>query len=95
MEKAKSVINCGDSLTIHHAIALHKKIITALDNSSTIELLAASIVRVDSAGLQLIAALTNELNRIGGQLIWSEPSQVLIDSSNTLGMNRSIGLNKN
>lgn len=92
MEKVTAVIDCGDSLTIRHVMALHKKIMSALDDSVIIELLAGSITSVDSAGLQLISALQNELNRIDGRLIWSEPSKILIDSSDTLGMHSSIGL---
>lgn len=92
MEKVKTVINCGDSLTINHVTALHTQIISALDNNAVIELVADSITSVDSAGLQMISALKNELNRIGGKLIWNGPSKILLESSGILGMDSYIGL---
>ncbi len=80
------IVDCGDSLTISHATELHQKILAALEDSSEIKLNATAIEKVDTAGLQVIVALSNELKKMDGTMLWDKPSEALVQAAATLGL---------
>ena len=88
----KTTFSCGEALDIINAIALHKRLTTSLQKASVIELKADTVMKADTAGLQLMAALSTEVNKTGGQLIWKKPSEALISAAQQLGLEQAIGL---
>lgn len=88
-------VDCGEALTIAKSAELHEKLNEALAESSSIELLASSVEKVDTAGLQLIASLSRELERVNGSITWKNPSDVLVQAAKTLGLTSYIAINQN
>ncbi len=86
MTAKATVVDCGDALTISHATELHQKILAALEDSSEIKLTADAVEKVDTAGLQVIVALSSELKKVDGSLSWDKPSEALVQAANTLGL---------
>lgn len=79
-------MDCGENLTIAHAMQLHQKLRKALDKSSNIELVANAVTKVDTAGLQLLVSLANEIDKIHGSINWKEPSSELLEAAEILGV---------
>ena len=92
MSSGTSTIDCGNGLTVATAADMHQKLQEALHDSSTINLKADEVEKVDTAGLQLFVALAKEIERVGGKVVWQEPSEALLQASKTLGLTHSIGL---
>jgi len=92
MGKENVMIDCGTALTVANAAALHQKLQTALNQSSTITLKADDVEKVDTAGLQLCVALNKEVAKLSGQILWHQPSQALAQAAKTLGLTQHIGL---
>ena len=90
MAAKKKTVNCGDTLTIAQAADLHQQLRQAMEASSTVEVVADKIEKVDTAGLQLIIAALREIEKAGGHMVWKQPSPVLLDAANTLGMTSSL-----
>lgn len=88
-------LNCGEALTIATASDFHQKVSQALNESSSIELLADSVSKIDTAGMQLVVSLKRELERIGGSLTWNKPSDVVTQSIVTLGLKSHFDIDKN
>ena len=88
----KTSFSCGDALDIAHATALHSRLQKSLQKSSTIELKADGVERVDTAGLQLMVSLNSEVQRCGGELIWKNPSKPLLAAARSLGLDHTLGL---
>lgn len=87
-------INCGETLNIASAAELQQQINSALEKSSTIEMVADTVVKVDTAGLQLMVALSRELERSNGSLLWKTPSEVVIQAAVSLGLTDQVGLSE-
>jgi len=92
MSSGSSTIDCGSALTVANAADMHQKLQAALNESSTISLKADDVDKVDTAGLQLFVALSKEAEKVGGQIVWQQPSQALKDAAKTLGLAKSINL---
>ena len=92
MAAKKSVVDCGSSLTVATAAEMHHKLEAALKDSSNLHLNAQAVEKVDTAGLQLIVALYKEIDKLGGKVVWQEPSAVLRQASQTLGLTEQVGL---
>ena len=86
MADSKETINCGEALTIAHVATINQQLRKALEKSSTIEVVADAVEKVDTAGLQLFVALFKELEKVGGHVVWRSPSNVLTDAAATLGL---------
>lgn len=92
MSSGTSTIDCGNGLTVATAADMHQKLQAALHDSSIINLKAHKVEKVDTAGLQLFVALGKEVERVGGKVVWQNPSDVLLQASKTLGLTQSVGL---
>lgn len=93
MAQEKTSVNCGETLTIAHAMQLHQKLRKALDKSSHVELIANAITKVDTAGLQLLVSLLHEIDKIHGSITWKEPSPELIDAADIMGLTPHLAFN--
>lgn len=88
----KTSFSCGENLDITDVSNLYARLQKSLARSSHIELKADTVVKADTAGLQLFVALGQEVAETGGGLTWKKPSQVLIDTAVSLGLDRELGL---
>ena len=86
MASKKVTVKCGEALTIANVADLHSRLTKALDKSSTIELDTHEVEKVDTAGLQLLVALNQELEKSSGHLTWKNPSDALSEAIQTTGM---------
>jgi ABC-type transporter Mla MlaB component len=86
MATERSSVICGEVMTISHAAELHQQLRNALEQSTTIELVADKVEKVDTAGIQLLIALSRELDKVGGSILWKDPSAVLLQAAATLGL---------
>ncbi|MBX2809454.1 MAG: STAS domain-containing protein [Cellvibrionaceae bacterium] len=87
-------IHCGETLNIASAADLQQQFNSALEKSSTIEIIADAVAKVDTAGLQLMVALNRELERSNGSLLWKTPSEVLLQAAASLGLINPVGLSE-
>lgn len=88
----RTSFSCGEALDINQASSLYQRLQKSMQKSHTIELRAKSVSKVDTAGLQLLLALSLEAERCGGKIIWQAPSSTLISSARLLGMADKLGL---
>lgn len=86
MAGKKTSVDCGEAMTIAQSAELHQKLKAALEDSSSIELKADAVEKVDTAGLQLIIALEHEIEKVSGKLSWKDPSDTLKQAATTLGL---------
>lgn len=93
MSEDKKVIDCGTQLTIASVADLHQQLQTATHESLLLELKADAIEKVDSAGLQVVVAAFKEIEKTSGKISWCNPSEVLKQAANTLGLAPFVGLN--
>jgi len=90
----KTTFSCGDSLDIHVASSLHKRLQKSMHKALTIELKADGVTKADTAGLQVFVSLRNELKTLGGDIVWKKPSDDLVRASDLLGLSEALGLSK-
>lgn len=88
----KTSFSCGESLCIRDAVSLQARLQKSLQKSSTVELNADAVQKVDTAGLQLFIAISREVSGSNGTLIWKKPSEVLIAAAARLGLDKELGL---
>lgn len=88
----KSSLSCGKSLDITQAEKLQKRLLAALEKNCDIELSCESVERADTAGLQLLLAFRKATNQQGTNIIWKNPSEVLLASAQRLGIAAELGL---
>ena len=93
MASQAAVVQCVQALTIANAADLHTKLKEAVESSSDIELVADGVDKVDTAGLQLMVALSREIEKVNGTLVWKNPSEVLVQAVNTLGLRPYLAIN--
>jgi len=93
MTTKKATVKCGDALTISNVADLHGKLTLALEKSSTIELDMHKVEKVDTAGLQLLISLQNELEKSNGNLLCKSPSEAFVEAVTVTGMTSHLTLN--
>lgn len=85
-------IQCGERLSIERVEDLYNDMDAALRNGSDIELEADRVQFCDTAGLQLVLSLQQALSASGHQLLWKEPTDVIYETSQLIGLQDLIGL---
>ena len=88
----KTTFSCGDSIDIHLAAAMHKRLQKSMQKALTIELKADTVNKADTSGLQVFVCLRKELKALGGDVIWKNPSEKLCQSAQLLGLTEALGL---
>lgn len=94
MAATTTSIECGEALTISNVAGLHSKLSKALETSSLIEIDVQSVEKVDTAGLQLLVALQQELSKSSGQLKWNKPSEVFTQAVAISGVASYLGFSE-
>ena len=90
--KEKTCGTLDESLCIANAESVYDTFLKALDASNAIEVEASRVKKVDTAGLQIILAVKNRLDKAGGNIMWNKPSKELVDSAKVLGVSGIVGL---
>lgn len=83
---SKTSFSCGECVDIVNVSSLYQRLQKSLQKSSTIELKADKVTKADTAGLQLFAALAQEVASKGGKVIWKNPSEALLSTAQQLGL---------
>ena len=78
--------------TIAGAAELLESLKKAFGQAGPITLAAASVVKIDTAALQLLCALVSEAQQRGRQVIWKNPSPAVVESAKILGLSGHLGL---
>lgn len=87
-----SLIDCGTQLTISSVTALAAQLKQALADGRATVLQCANVSHVDTAGLQMLLAFTQDAagKKIG--IKCEAPSEILKQSAALLGMNAQLGM---
>lgn len=85
-------IQCGERLSIERVESLYSEMEAAIREASDIELAAGQVQFCDTAGLQLILGLYTSLERNGQHLRWTDPAEVIYETSALLGLQDRLGL---
>lgn len=74
-----------DSLTIADCGPLYERIKTGLEQGERVCLNISNCEDVDTAGLQLLAAIQND-SGVSLKVLWTKPSQTIVDKATRLGL---------
>jgi ABC-type transporter Mla MlaB component len=80
------------TIDITGATELKSKLVDALDDSSTIEINASGVDRIDTAGLQLLLSFVNHLKDIQRNHSWIAPAECLVNAALLLGIKDALEL---
>lgn len=88
--KAELVLesNCG----IAQAEALSNQLEGMFQKSATVTIDGSAVMRVDTAVLQLLGSFFSAMEQAGVAVSWRDPSDVLCQSANTLGLKELLKL---
>ncbi len=79
-------IHCPATLDIAAVAAFHRQLCDALDAGAPLELQAADLERIDTAGLQLLAACCQDAASRRIPVCWASTSDVLHDVAQRLAL---------
>jgi ABC-type transporter Mla MlaB component len=83
---AESVIILDTTLTIQNVFKLYEKLKKSYTVHDSIEINASQVSTIDTATLQLLAALKKEAVKEQKSVVMTEPSQRFIESAGLLGL---------
>lgn len=88
-----STITLPPSITIQSVGVDHKAFVEQLSAiEGPVKIDGATVEEIDTAGLQLLLAMINELTSRSVETQWHSPSQVLLQTAATLGMSTALAL---
>jgi anti-anti-sigma regulatory factor len=81
-----------ENLTVTHVQALHERLEALVDDKQNDSIIAhaANVVRIDTAGLQLLLVARNAAKERQISWVWDQPSEVLISGARLLGMHSKL-----
>lgn len=86
-------IQLPQSLTIQSAAEDHSKLSALLTSvESPVKIDASSVEEIDTAGMQLLLAMLNQLKSQSIEAQWDSPSEVLVQTADILGMSDALSL---
>ena len=80
--------NCG----IAQAEALSTQLEEIFQKSAAVTIDGSAVMRIDTAVLQLFGSFFTAMNQTGVAVCWKDPSDVLCQSANTLGLKELLRL---
>ena len=87
-----TTVRLGTTLDINSAASLHGEIRAALTSAAPLQLDASAVERIDTAALQVFAALFNDTHAAHDRVVWQTPTQTLIDTARLLGLTEHLRL---
>lgn len=91
-EAAEAGINLEAALSMQHVAKLHERLKKAYDAHDALEINASRVVSIDTASLQVLAALKKDALKHGKRVVFAEPSPRFIESAGLLGLNEFLDL---
>ena len=88
----QTVVVFGDRVDISHARSLYDRLGKLLTRKSPIVFDASAVERIDTAGIQLLAAFCHTAKVRGLTIKWEAPSTVIQQAVQTLGMHEHLGM---
>jgi ABC-type transporter Mla MlaB component len=85
----KQKIDIPDDLTISRLAAFKTDAVALIENSNDITFIDKSLNKIDTAGVQLLLSLINEIITQKKSLSWEMSSSVLKESIKQLGLENS------
>lgn len=73
-------------LGIENAALLREQLEAVLDDAAPVELGGASVQRLHTAGLQVLALFCRERQKYGRAVVWQEPAPMLAGAARLLGL---------
>ena len=91
-ETATSVVTLMPEQTIGEVAGLHTKLLDALHACARVRLVAADVVHIDTATLQMLCAFVLESRQRGIEVEWQTPSEALTTAARLLGLDEVLAL---
>lgn len=88
----ENTIVCQETLHISEVRDWHARMREMFDTGDPVTVDGSQVERADTASLQLMAALCLSLRAKGVACNWKDPSPVLLDSMDRLGLSGLLGL---
>jgi len=85
-------VELSERLDISHAESLHLTLEDALASGQVIELMGADVVKLDTAGIQVLSAFYEEASKLHLKVNWIEPSDTITQILIFLGLTEKLGL---
>jgi len=92
MESANPTLQLNSIQDISKSQVLKNDMLTLINDNDEIDIYAAEVERIDGSALQLLCALFTYANQNNLVINWIEPSDVLIQSAQTLGVQKILDL---
>jgi anti-anti-sigma regulatory factor len=89
---AEAILRLGAQLTIREAVPLRAELLERADGSASLALDASGVVKVDTAGLQLLLAFLARRRAGGAPTVWAGCSDALRRAADCLDLSRALGL---
>ena len=86
-----SAVQLGDTLTIEHVSDMHADLVRRL-GAKVVVLEAGALTRVDTAGLQLLAAFIRTAENHGTRVEWRAPQSTLHEAARRIGLDGALRL---
>ncbi|MGD8525631.1 MAG: STAS domain-containing protein [Thioalkalispiraceae bacterium] len=83
---------CEESVDISLVSELHNQIASQIEEGCTVSLDAGQVERIDTAGLQLFAALFSDAQVNNFTVNWVNPSEVVKTSARLVGLDKHLQL---
>ena len=87
-----AIIHLGAHLTIREAVPLRAELLERVDAVDPVGLDASGVQKVDTAGLQVLLAFTDQRRRAGNHVAWTGCSESLRKAAALLAMEAALGL---
>ena len=87
-----NVIQCSKKMTISNATAFHLELENALELGSNVTINAELIEMIDTACLQMCLAFRKELQKNDLDVIWKNPTEIMIENAKRIGLASELGL---
>lgn len=86
-------VELSERLDIASAEALHLSLEDALASGQEVKLMGADVVKLDTAGVQVLSAFCEEANKLHLKVDWIKPSDTISQVFTFLGLTEMVGLN--
>ncbi|MDA8362271.1 MAG: STAS domain-containing protein [Gammaproteobacteria bacterium] len=89
---ADFIVDCGESLTICEAGEFLDRVRCVPADALNVTLRTDTLVRIDTAGAQLLVALFKDARERGATASCTHPSAALMEACRLLGLSDELGL---
>jgi anti-anti-sigma regulatory factor len=89
------VVELPERLDITCVEALHLELEGALTSGKSVQLHGNHVARMDSAGIQLVKAFSDEAAKHHQDVVWDEPSDTILEVLGLLNLGPALGLDSN